>query len=197
MTTWNYDTNRGWLGSKKYADNNGPSYTYTAAGKLKTRAWARTVVTTNSYNNAGQLSGISYPASTPSVAMVYNREGDNSAFTQGAITTTWSYSGNGQVLLQTALGKLRRASGHFPGRILALDPHRLVSYSRRDMIQRRPASGEKATKQAQTFFLLDAESSQPVCLTNAGSGRTLTSASQEVLQQAQKRGRRSLSALAL
>ena len=32
VTTWNYDTNRGWLGSKKYADNNGPSYNYTAAG---------------------------------------------------------------------------------------------------------------------------------------------------------------------
>jgi hypothetical protein len=59
--------------------------------------------------------------------------------------------------LQAALGKLRRASGHFPGRLLALDPHRLVSYSQRDMIQRPPATGERATKQAQTFFLLDAE----------------------------------------
>jgi YD repeat-containing protein len=58
VTTWNYDANRGWLNSKKYADNNGPSYTYTAAGKLKTRTWARGVVTTNSYNSAGQLSGI-------------------------------------------------------------------------------------------------------------------------------------------
>jgi hypothetical protein len=36
--------------------------------------------------------------------------------------------------LQIGLGKLRRASGHFPGQVLALDPHRLVSYSQRDMV---------------------------------------------------------------
>ena len=88
--------------------------------------------------------------------------------------------------LQGALGRLRRASGHFAGRLLALDPHRLVSYSRRDMMQRRPSSGERATKQAQTFFLLDAETGQPVCLTHAGSGRSLASATQEVLHQAQQ-----------
>ena len=41
--------------------------------------------------------------------------------------------------LQVGLGKLRRASGHFPGKVLALDPHRLVSYSQRDMMQRRPS----------------------------------------------------------
>jgi len=69
---------------------------------------------------------------------------------------------------------------------LALDPHRLVSYSRRDMIQRRPASGQRASKQAQTFFLLDAETGQPVCLANASGGRGLTSATREVLQLAQQ-----------
>jgi hypothetical protein len=41
--------------------------------------------------------------------------------------------------LQLGLGKLRRASGDFPSQVLALDPHRLVSYSKRDMIQNRPA----------------------------------------------------------
>ena len=38
--------------------------------------------------------------------------------------------------LQIGLGNLRRASGQFPGQVLALDPHRLVSYTKRDMIQR-------------------------------------------------------------
>jgi len=104
VTTWNYDANRGWLNSKKYADNNGPSYTYTAAGKLKTRTWARGVVTTNSYNSAGQLSGIGYPAGTPSVAMVYDRSGNNSTFTQGAITTTWTDNGASQVLSESYSG---------------------------------------------------------------------------------------------
>ena len=69
--------------------------------------------------------------------------------------------------LQIGLDKLRRASGHFPGQVLALDPHRLVSYSQRDMVQRRLSAAEPATKQAQTFFLLDAHTRQPLCLTNA------------------------------
>ena len=68
--------------------------------------------------------------------------------------------------LQIGLGKLRRASGHFPGQVLALDPHRLVSCSQRDMVQRRPSAAEPATKQAQIFFLLDAHTRQPLCLTN-------------------------------
>jgi len=83
--------------------------------------------------------------------------------------------------LQMGLGKLRRASGDFPGQVLALDPHRLISYSKRDMIRRRPNANELATKQAQTFFLLDTQSGQPVCLANASSARHLTSATQELL----------------
>jgi hypothetical protein len=88
--------------------------------------------------------------------------------------------------LQVALGTVRRASGHFSGRLLALDPHRLVSYSKRDMVQRRSATHQPPTKQAQTFFLLDAQTGQPVCLTTASSARCLTQASQELLQMAQQ-----------
>ena len=88
--------------------------------------------------------------------------------------------------LQVALGKLRRASGHFPGLILALDPHRLVSYSKRDMPQRRAATGQAPSKQAQTFFLLDATTSQPLCLANASSARNLTAATGELLSLAQQ-----------
>ena len=32
VTTWNYDTNRGWLINKRYDNNQGPDYTYTAGG---------------------------------------------------------------------------------------------------------------------------------------------------------------------
>jgi YD repeat-containing protein len=55
VTTWNYDPYRGWLASKRYADSTGPDYTYSAAGRLKTRTWSRTgigglrIVTTYSY----------------------------------------------------------------------------------------------------------------------------------------------------
>jgi hypothetical protein len=88
--------------------------------------------------------------------------------------------------LQMGLGKLRRASGDFPGQVLALDPHRLVSYSKRDMIQRRPKANELAAKQAQTFFLLDTQTRQPICLANASSARQLTSATQELLELAKQ-----------
>jgi hypothetical protein len=88
--------------------------------------------------------------------------------------------------LQISLGKLRRASGHFAGQVLALDPHRLRSYSKRDMIQRRPSAAQPATQQAQTFFLLDATTRQLLCVVNASSARALSGASQELLQMAQQ-----------
>src|SRR6266403_4317361 len=39
--------------------------------------------------------------------------------------------------LQVALGKIRRASGHFQGRLLAIDPHRIKSSTKRQMRQHR------------------------------------------------------------
>ena len=60
-TTWNYDLYRGWLSNKTYNGGAaGPAYAYTAAGRLKTRTWARGVGTTNSYDNAGGLSAVAY-----------------------------------------------------------------------------------------------------------------------------------------
>jgi hypothetical protein len=54
------------------------------------------------------------------------------------------------------------------------------------MVRRRPRATESATKQAQTFFLLDANTRQPVCLANASSARDLSSATQELLGLAQQ-----------
>src|SRR5206468_12805096 len=76
VTAWNYDAYRGFLTNKVYDGGSaGPSYGYTPAGRLQTRAWARGITTTNSYNYNGDLSSISYSDSTPSVAMVYDRRG--------------------------------------------------------------------------------------------------------------------------
>jgi hypothetical protein len=87
---------------------------------------------------------------------------------------------------QIQLGQLRRASGHFPGAVLALDPHRLVSYSQRDMVRRPSRSGQAATKHLQTFFLLDADSRQPLCLTAASSACDLTRATKDLLAMAEQ-----------
>jgi hypothetical protein len=87
--------------------------------------------------------------------------------------------------LQIRLGQLRRASAQFPAQVLALDPHRSISYSKRDMVQRRPKANQPACKQAQTFFLLDAQSCQPLCLTHASSAQTLAPATAQLLTMAQ------------
>jgi transposase len=84
--------------------------------------------------------------------------------------------------LQVALGKLRRASGHLPGRVLAIDPHRMRSYSKRHMQRRRDDEVSRPTKVAQTFFVLDVDSGQPVCFTTATSARTATEAAKELLE---------------
>lgn len=87
--------------------------------------------------------------------------------------------------LQIRLGQLRRASGHFPAELLVLDPHREVSYSKRDMVQRRPSANQPAAKHAQSFFLLDGKSKQPLCLIQASSAQAIPQASGQLLQLAQ------------
>lgn len=86
--------------------------------------------------------------------------------------------------LQTRLGQLRRASGHFPARLLALDVHRLLSYSQRDMVQRRPKASAPASKLSQSFFLLDADTGQPMCLALASSACSAPQASLQLLRLA-------------
>ena len=86
--------------------------------------------------------------------------------------------------LQVALGQIRRASGHFQGRLLAIDPHRVRSYSKRHMRPHRHDKRERPTKTAQTFFVLDVETGQPICFTTGTSARTAAAAAQELLKLA-------------
>lgn len=84
--------------------------------------------------------------------------------------------------LQVALAKLRLASGHFSGKTLAIDPHRVRSYSKRQMRRHRSRATDKPTKVAQTFFVLDVDTCQPVCLTTGTSSRTVTQVTAELLE---------------
>jgi len=84
--------------------------------------------------------------------------------------------------LQVTLAKLRLASGHFSGKILALDPHRVRSYSKRQMRRHRSRATAKSIKVAQSFFVLDVDTHQPVCLTTGTSSRTVTQATPELLE---------------
>jgi hypothetical protein len=86
--------------------------------------------------------------------------------------------------LQIALGKLRRAGGHFAGTLLALDPHRMTSYSQRLMRRHRFSSEQKPAKMAQTFFLLDCHTGQPVCFSLSSAAQSVAQASPELLHLA-------------
>ena len=86
--------------------------------------------------------------------------------------------------LQIALGQIRRASGHYHAQLVAIDPHRLRSYSKRQMRRHRDNDIDKPMKRAQTFFALDVDTAQPVCFLTATAARTVTQATPELLDLA-------------
>jgi hypothetical protein len=86
--------------------------------------------------------------------------------------------------LQIALGKIRQTFDHFKGNLLAIDPHRMESFSKRQMVRRKKHKEASPAKMAQTFFCLDAETEQPLCFTTASSARTVSQATPELLDMA-------------
>ncbi len=86
--------------------------------------------------------------------------------------------------LQIALGRIRRASGHYPGKLLAIDPHHLRSYTQRQTRRHRHKPHETAIKTSQTFFCLDVDSGEPLALTVGTSARTVTQATPGLLSLA-------------
>jgi hypothetical protein len=83
--------------------------------------------------------------------------------------------------LQVALGKIRLSSGHFQGRLLAVDPHRVRSFSKRLMARRRDGKKQPSIKTAQTFFALDADTGQPLGFTTGTAARTASAAAEDLL----------------
>jgi RHS repeat-associated protein len=100
-TRWVYDEVTGLLTNKLYADNHGPSYTYTPDGKLLTRTWARGVVTTYNYDSLSQLTNISYSDNTPGVTFAFDRLGRQTTITDGTGTRLFSYTDAFQLASET------------------------------------------------------------------------------------------------
>jgi RHS repeat-associated protein len=104
-TTWTYDAYRGFLTGKTYDGGaSGPSYTYTDAGRLRSRTWARGVGTTNSYNHLGELSEINYTDNTPDVTYGYNRLGQILTVTHDSSVCTYVYNDVGLLLSDSTTG---------------------------------------------------------------------------------------------
>ncbi|RQV97183.1 hypothetical protein EH221_04100 [bacterium] len=89
------------------------------------------------------------------------------------------------MMMQTALGKIRKTFGHFKGRLLTIDPHRIITASKRQMIRRKNNKEDnRPSKMAQTFFCLDSDTSQPVCFSTGTSARSVTQATPELVSTA-------------
>ena len=123
ITTWNYGPATGFLMSKVYADGKGPSYTYTDAGRLLTRQWARTcavgggtalVTGSYGYNHAGEVETISYNDGTPPVALTHDRLGRLATVSDASGSRTFTYNEDSQVSSET-FGTLGLGSEMFQG----------------------------------------------------------------------------------
>lgn len=87
-------------------------------------------------------------------------------------------------MLQVQLGLLRRASGHFKGQLLAIDPHHLHSYTKRQTRRHKHKQKEQAIKTLQTYFCLDVETAQPVAFTIASSSKSVSRGAPELFDMA-------------
>lgn len=87
--------------------------------------------------------------------------------------------------LQVALGRLRRASGHFDATLLAVDPHHMRSYTKRQMRRHRHKENQEPIKTLQCFFCLDTKTHQPVAFTLGSAAQTVSKAVPQLLDMAQ------------
>ncbi len=78
--------------------------------------------------------------------------------------------------LQVALAQLRQCRGHYPGKLVLIDPHRIETLSKRQMPLKKANSSARACKMLQTFFALDADSGQPYGFGIGSSAVTATQA---------------------
>jgi RHS repeat-associated protein len=106
VTSWTYDAYRGFLAGKTYdGGTQGPSYTYTAAGRLASRLWARGTNTAYSYDNAGGLATVIYnDGSTPGVTNGYDRRGRLTTVSNGPTVCNLTYNDQNQALGESYSG---------------------------------------------------------------------------------------------
>jgi YD repeat-containing protein len=104
VTTWLYDIASGCMTNKVYADGKGPTYSYTADGKLSQRIWARGIVTDYSYDDWGSLTNTVYSDNTPTVSLAYDAMGRQSEANDAAGVTTFLYDSFGSLTNETVVG---------------------------------------------------------------------------------------------
>jgi len=64
--------------------------------------------------------------------------------------------------MQETLIKIRSNLGHYKGKTIAIDPHRIITTSKRVMPKKKKQPTEPSRKMLQTFFSLDTDTGQPI-----------------------------------
>ena len=84
---------------------------------------------------------------------------------------------------QSELMKIRMLDRHYGAgeRILAIDPHRIGSSTKRVMVQKKKRPDLPSAKMLQTFFCNDTDTGQPLAFTLSASGKTCSQATVQLL----------------
>ncbi len=88
--------------------------------------------------------------------------------------------------LQESLALIRLSNGHYNGNLIAIDPHRIVSTSRRIMPKKKKQPEEPSRKMLQTFFALDTQTGQPIGCGIGSPGANTTKATIDLLNMVEK-----------
>ena len=64
--------------------------------------------------------------------------------------------------LQESLAMIRHNNDHYKGDVFAIDPHRIISATKRIMPKKKKQPTEPSKKMLQTFFSLDTQTGQPI-----------------------------------
>ena len=84
------------------------------------------------------------------------------------------------------LGIQRKLSGHYQGDLIAIDPHRIISSSKRVMAKKKKKPNAPSQKMLQTFFSISAETGQPIMATMSSTGMPTTKASLSLISTTNK-----------
>lgn len=91
-------------------------------------------------------------------------------------------TGQAQAMLLN-LGLQRQLSGHYQGDIIAIDPHRIISTSKRVMSKKRKNPNAPSQKMLQTFFSVSAQTGQPIMATMSSTGMPTTKATSILINE--------------
>lgn len=88
--------------------------------------------------------------------------------------------------LQESLSIIRSNNGHYKGEIIAIDPHRIISTTKRVMPKKKKQPKEPSRKMLQTYFALNTGTGQPIGCGIGSPGINTTKATIDLLNMTNK-----------